>query len=479
MKQKTTKLLSALAIGVSASVTALPAHADEMSDLKALIGELKSQINEQKAQVKELKAEINTLNAQITDQKKQVTDQSAQVQSQSAAIQKVEAQQQVLEQKQVAVAAAPVEAKPATQDGYFAVPGTNSQIKIGGYVKLDVTDDVSSRLGNNPDASFTSIPLSKTAESHRNGQVDFTARETRFNLTSLTQSNTLGEIKGVVEGDFYGNESSQYFRLRHAYFSAAGFTAGQTWSTFMDLDTGGAETLDFSGPVGYSFTRQAQLRYTAALPAGSLDVAIERPSGSIAGTSSTIDRAPDVVARYTIDPSWGHVAIAGLGRYLTSDTGVSGANQHASKLVYGVLAGVGVKTFGKDMATIQTVDGNGVGSYVNDALGDTAYLSGSKLTPINVWGGTVGYTHYWNDILRSNVSYGYDHFSTPVGYSSVTTPIKSLTSVHANIIWSPADPIDVGLEYIYGHIDTAYPVSSTTGTSGSASRVQGSVKYTF
>lgn len=483
MKRKTATLLSALAIGVGTSVAAIPAHADDLSDLKALIGELKTQLNEQKAQVKDLKAQLNSLNAQVSDQKKQVTDQSAQVQNQTATLQKVEAQQQALEQKQVA--AAPAEPKPETKEGYIAVPGTNTQIKIGGYVKLDMVDDVSSKIGKDTATDFTAIPLSGSQESHRSGQLNVTAKETRLGLTALTNSNAIGDIKTVVEGDFYSsgstaNGSNSVIRLRHAYVSAAGFTAGQTWSTFMDLDTAGPETLDFNGPVGYAFVRQPQLRYTRALPTGSLDVAIESPKGDMSSTTNDLDKAPDLIARYTVDPSWGHFAIAGMGRYLSSDSGLSG--QHASKMVYGVMAGLGIKTFGKDMLAFQTVDGDGVGRYMNQGQGVSAILiNNSNLKPINIWGGTVSYTHFWTDTLRSNVAYGYDHFTTPAGDS--LEPIKSLSSIHANLIWSPWDSTDVGIEYIYGHIETSAPVTdSGTGysaTSGSASRVQGSVKYTF
>jgi hypothetical protein len=186
------------------------------------------------------------------------------------------------------------------------------------------------------------------------------------------------------------------------------------------------------------------------------------------------------VARYTADPSWGHVAVAGLGRYLANDTGLAG--QHADKVVYGVMAGLAVKTFGKDMLVFQTVDGDGVGRYLNQGQGISAVLVGNKdIKPINVWGGTVGYTHFWTDALRSNLDYGLSHFTTPGGNSQL--PIKELNSVHANLIWSPWASADVGIEYIYGHIETSTAqldtATKTWASQGSASRVEGSVKYSF
>jgi hypothetical protein len=478
------QLVSAIALGVGAAISAVPAHADELSDLKALIKELKSEVVEQRAQVKDLKTQINSLNVQVTDQKKQVSDQSAQVQSQISTLQKVEAQQQSLEEKQAATSA--FFAGDPDNPGFFAIPGTKTSLKIGGYVKLDVVDDVQGNIGTSAASKtatdFTSVPMDRSQAAHRDGQVNFTAQESRLNLTALTKSESLGEVKTVVEGDFYNfGGTGNLFRLRHAYVSGGSYLAGQTWSTFMDLDTAGTETLDFNGPVGYAFIRQPQLRYTAKLPTGDLALALESPSGDISTntTDNHLDKSPDIVARYTVDPSWGHIGVAGLGRYLASDSGLPGT--HPNKLAFGVMGGLGVKTIGKDMLVFQTIDGNGVGRYLNQGQGYSAVLINGALKPINVWGGTVGYTHFWTDALRSSADYGLDHFSTPKGES--ITPIKLLNSVHANLIYSPWTDTDIGLEYIYGHLETSSPVldaaTRTSATKGDASRIEGSVKYTF
>ncbi|MDR3435777.1 DcaP family trimeric outer membrane transporter [Telmatospirillum sp.] len=479
-------VLSAMALSLGAAVTAPAAHADDTSEMKALIKELKAEINEQRTQVRELKSEVTNLNAKLHDQTTQVADQTEKVKAQSATIEKVEAKQQVLEQKQAGTA-------PDSDDtvkkspGYFSIPGTKTVMKIGGYAKLDMVDDVSGNIGTGAftktATDFSSIPLDSSAAAHRGGQVNFTAQESRLNVTTLTPTDQVGDVKSVIETDFYGNgknNSGNVLRLRHAYVSADGFTAGQTWSTFMDLDTAGPEVLDFDGPVGYIFVRQPQVRYTAAVGKGAVSVALESPSGDVAANTADvhIDKAPDIVAKYSIDPSWGHFAIAGLGRYLSVDSGEPG--QHGNKTVYGVMSGLGLKTFGKDMATLQVAGGDGLGRYMNQGQGISAIQTGYSLKPINIWGGTLGYTHFWTDVLRSSVAYGYDHFTTPAGDS--VEPIKTLTSVHANLIWSPWDSADVGIEYIWGHITTAYPDAADTGstaTKGSASRVQGSVKYTF
>ena len=77
----------------------------------------------------------------------------------------------------------------------------------------------------------------------------------------------MGPLKTRFEGDFFGSGGNQIFsnstsfRLRHAFGSVGGLLAGQTWSNFMPIESYPG-TVDFNGPAGLTFIRQAQLRYT-------------------------------------------------------------------------------------------------------------------------------------------------------------------------------------------------------------------------
>jgi len=464
-----TLMLSALVLGSGTALGGLPARADEISDLKALVNELKAQVRSQNDQVQSLRAQVDTIN-------NQVSDQGAQVQQQGQSLQKVETKQLTLEQQkqQQQTAETPGTGKP----GYFQIPGTRTGLKLSGYVKLDAYDDIKGNFGDSAATNFAAIPRDGSTEAHRNGRVALTAQETRLKLESSTDTDQVGEVKTVVEGDFYG--SGNVFRLRHAYVTGAGWTAGQTWTTFADLDSGSPETLEFNGPVGWTALRQAQLRYSTKAGPGTLDLAIEAPSSDLDGTNvKSINRAPDLVARYSDDTSWGHYGVAALGRYLSSDAGV--ANQRADALVYGLLAGAKINIFGKDALNFQAIGGNGIVRYLEQGndVGKSAVLVNNTIKPIEVWGGTIGYAHFWTDALRSNVAYGYEHFSTPSGG---TSSISSLSSVHANLIWSPIEHADVGIEYIYGQLEASKRTTDSNGSTadhGSAHRVQTSVKYSF
>lgn len=308
--------LSVVAFGLGAALYSGSVRADDISELKSLVDDLKKQVVEQKAQ-------INDLNSQVNDQKKQVT-------TQSDTLQKVEAQQQDIAKKQAAApSAAPALASDPSKAGFFAIPGTRTSVKIGGYVKLDAVDDVTGNIGNSVASDFGSIPLDHSRKGNRDGQLTFSAQETRLSLTSLTSTDAVGDVKAYVEGDFFGSgNGGNLLRLRHAYVQGGRFLAGQTWTTFSDLDTAQPETLDFNGPVGYAAVRQPLLRYTQPLPIGNLDLAIESPQGDFNSVGifqdNKIDKAPDLVIRYTADTSWGHLGFAALGRYLATDTGLSG-----------------------------------------------------------------------------------------------------------------------------------------------------------
>ncbi|MTJ83747.1 MAG: hypothetical protein F8N37_22390 [Telmatospirillum sp.] len=485
-------LAGALAVGAGAVMFGAPAQADDLGDLKALVKELKAQLQEERTQIRDLKAEVKGLNAELTAQKTHLSAQGAAVESQGGDLRRVEAEQKVLAEKQQAAPAAVAAAAPtvAAKPGYIAVPGTSSSVRLGGYVKVDLVDDVAANIGANgftkTATDFASIPLDHSAASRRSGQVNFTAQESRLNFATSTRTEKYGDIETAIEGDFYNVGSGNLFRLRHAYVSGAGFLAGQTWSTFVDLDSSGPELLDFNGPVGIVAARQPQIRYTMPVRSGSLPpsemaFALESPTGDIATNTADnhLDKTPDVVARFTMDPSWGHVAVAGLGRYLASDSGAPG--RHPNQPAYGVLVGVKINTVGKDSLVFQTVDGNGVGRYLLQGQGVSAVMVNNTLKPITIWGGSVGYTHFWTDALRSSLAYGYGHFSTPAG--DPLRPLKDMSSVHVNLIWSPIPAASMGMEYIYGHVETSSPqydtATGTTASQGSASRVQASVKYSF
>lgn len=435
-------------------------------------------------------------------------DLKSEVKALRAALEAVQKRQQALERKeavrQAAAASAPaagpllaVKSPFATaHPGYLQIPGSNTLIKIGGYVKVDGVYDVKGSF-NGTAATFGDIPLEGTAASKRNPNFSATARESRFNIATLTPTE-LGELKTFIEGDFYGaggnaEQSNSYgFRLRQAYFEVGPWLAGQAWTTFADLETV-PETLEFNGPSGFPIARQALVRYTTALGPGALSLAFENPSSDAQYTHAVwpdsigTNFAPEGVVRWKADPSWGHVAVAGLAREISADTGgpnIFGITGKSSTFGWGVLGAIGFNTIGKDRLSFQGIVGEGIGRYFNNGADDnyqgaSVNLDGSvRATP--AFGVTASYKHYWNDWVRSTVAYGHTEYDNELPRDQLNS-IRSIDSVHANLLFNPFVNTTVGVEYVFGHIkkDAFDPATGATGPDGWAHRIQTSAIVNF
>jgi len=124
--------------------------------------------------------------------------------------------------------------------GWWQIPKTVTQFKVGGYVKFDLIHDFNPI--SSPDFfDVSQIPTdgSEGSSSHLN------AKETRLNLDVKTKVKSV-DIRAYVEGDFYGSGGA--FRLRHAFVEIGKhWLAGQWWSNFMD-ESIIPPTLDFEKP---------------------------------------------------------------------------------------------------------------------------------------------------------------------------------------------------------------------------------------
>jgi hypothetical protein len=204
----------------------------------------------------------------------------------------------------------------------FDVRGTD--VNVGGYLKLMAIYDADGVVDAGPfDGDLVGgydPPLDGTSTAETK---DFrmTARESR--LFVKTKSDAAGAvIKTHFEGDFYGGSdvdsetwsNSTSYRLRHAYGSftkgSHGITAGQTWSTFMDL-AAGVPDMDIAGDPGFTFVRQALVKYQYDMrPGHYIAVAAENPDRGLtmnapppagvlfinAGKSE--EKMPDFIVKY-------------------------------------------------------------------------------------------------------------------------------------------------------------------------------------
>lgn len=372
----------------------------------------------------------------------------------------------------------------AQKGGNSAGSGTSgttaggTSFSVGGYVQLDAIYDFKGDQGRAVD--MTALPLAGSAGAARKGTTTFSARTSRLNFKTSTPIEDTA-IKTRVEFDFFTADGSETFtngahpRLRHAYGQVGNWLAGQTWSTFMDVDSL-PETLEFTGPSGQVFIRQPMLRYTFATGAkSSLALAVENPqsdSRDAGGTVTAQDRGPDLAANWTTEGDWGHLSLRGLVRPLRAEDG-NGANQ-ASSTGYG--AGVsGILKLGTATSVLYQFNaGKGAGRYIQDANPAAGYsATPATLSAQKSVGGFLGVQQSWGGSARSTLVYGMTRNDNDAGFGPIAGLNKSTSEVHANLIYSPYKQVDVGLEYVWGERKLE------DGQKGELSRLQGAVKFSF
>jgi hypothetical protein len=360
--------------------------------------------------------------------------------------------------------------------GSFKLPGTDTSVKIGGYVKGDAIYDMQAGSGDIFIPAL--IPVTGTGD----GQTRMHARQSRLNIDVRTPTD-MGPLRVFVETDFFGtggNEiqtNSTSPRLRHAFGTLGNFLAGQTWSTFMDV---GAlpETLDFAGPNGAVFVRQAQLRWNSPVGDGvNLALAIENPEGDIEnGAGLNLDQWPDGIARLTYSQDWGHVQGGALLRQIRLDN-AAGIEETAFGYGLSFSGRLNVPMVGaKDNFKFQANYGDGIGRYITD-LGfagdqDAVFTAANRdLQTLKAFGAYGAYQHWWRDDLRSTVVYSHVQVDNEAGQAGTAYHQGQYAAV--NLIWSPVKWADVGMEYLFGSVE------KNNGTDADDSRLQASATFKF
>ena len=114
-------------------------------------------------------------------------DLQGQIEALQRKVQELEQQQQASARRQDAVAASAVTA--GATKGSFRLPGSDTSVALGGYVKLDaVLTRPSAGVGSTADLFLqpNAIPVGPGAGDNEHGQVKFGARESRLFVKTST-----------------------------------------------------------------------------------------------------------------------------------------------------------------------------------------------------------------------------------------------------------------------------------------------------
>lgn len=388
--------------------------------------------------------------------------------------------------------------------GSFRVPGTELSLRVYGFAELNW---IHAFKADNADVDYSTfapyLPLEGTAGAKRRNRDYLTGRTSRLGVESGMPTR-FGVLSAKIEGDFnneprtggaevYGvgrNVSTQQatnsygFRLRHAYGQFAGLLAGQTWSTFMDVDNF-PETVDYNGPIGATFIRQPQIRYAyPTLKAGTFTVALENSASYVYDrTASTMpssaSRLPDVVVRWDRSFAWGAMSVRGVThevRVNDSDAGVA-----ASARGWGAGVALSCKPLGPDFLALQVTGGEGIGRYLNYIEGALYDDAAKDLLLEKAVGAVVGYQYKPADWARVNLVYGMTHTLNNAFVDLAKDPgiqkerffgsNRWVHQAHAGPIFTPVKGVDLGVEGVWAKRVTL------GGARGDDLRVNFSAKY--
>lgn len=454
----------------------LPGNAGAEQDLRELILELTSQVKALKNQVTESNARIDQLEQalQQVNSKKAVAAETP-VLPPVAAVNPSPAKQDLIKDSKPVVTAGDVK-------GTIKIPGTDTSIGIGGFVKLDTLYSSVSmgkdKYGNQR-LEAHEIPVGKIPAGD-DDQISMLAKESRLWIKSMTPSRW-GDINTLIEMDFYGDPGAYNYtpRLRHGYGTLGNFLAGQTWTTFFN-SLALADTLDNSNSVGATFLlRQPQIRWTQpfTLASNSMEwqIAMEAPRTRVweAGTNtmSTVSAShyPDGVTRFNFYPDWGSFSLAGLVRHLQYTPQTNNSEQSAWGGAVN-LAGK-VNTTGADNLRFMLNYGNVLGRYaVDNVFADASVNAYGEMELLTSYSGMLAYQHWWSNAWRSNLVYGFAQADQPDFANKAN---RRTQSVHANLLWSPITQTTLGLEYIYANRELV------DAQNGELHRLQFSTRFNF
>ncbi|MDD5037059.1 MAG: DcaP family trimeric outer membrane transporter [Methylococcaceae bacterium] len=446
--------------------------ADE--ELRALVKELSTQVKQLSTRLNEVESEL----AQERQAKHQASPSASDGKTPAMADPKTATAPMIAP----GTVAETAKAKPVTVGdikGSFKIPGTDTSLAIGGFVKLDtIYNSVSAGKDNFGDQFLSSSTIPVSARHGEHSQINFHAKESRFWLKSFTPS-AYGDINTYLELDLYGAADAYTPRLRHAYGSIGNFLAGQTWTTFLNVQAI-PELNDIGGPVGINLLRQPMVRWNqpfsfAATPM-EFQAALEAPKSRLAREKTSVleapddDRYPDLIARINANPEWGNLSLTAMGRQIRYAPAVGSARSSWGGAVS--LAGK-IKTVGLDNLRFGFHYGDVLGRYINiNAFGDaTLDTAGRRLERVDTYGAMAAYQHWWSDSWRSTLAYGFAQSDLPAYANGGLT--RQAQSVHVNLLWSPLVQTTIGLEYLYA------TRSLENHLSGDLHRVQFSSRFNF
>jgi len=413
----------------------------------------------------------------------------------------------------------PVKAKPVQYvkicslygAGFYYIPGTDTCLKIGGWVRMQMGYGYAGNMSNGPLATNPYTRANTDFNTRNRGYITADARsQTEYgtlrayiavgtsndNATNAsTSSADTGTLSGVV--------SPAAFSANRAFIQIAGFTAGRAQSFFDFTDNA---ALSYNGATAWYAAGTTTgdpgwqvLAYTAQFGNGlsaTLSVEESRNKGVIryttAGTADAAsatsgqdgNKMPDFVANLRVDQAWGSAQVMGAIHDASAlyYAGTTGSGHPGNVLGYAFGAGVKINlpmlgagdyidlqaSWSKGAASYSSAGGNlskangaQSGSLINN---DGTYGTTGDVNLTKAWGVFGGLQHFWNPKLKTSLYGGYvkvDHSDAAnlliCAAGTIATGCDSDAAVYhigTRTAWAPVPNLEVGVDVMYSALDT-------------------------
>jgi Porin subfamily len=350
--------------------------------------------------------------------------------------------------------------------GFWYVPGTDTCLKIGGFVRVQTTYNATT--SNAPIGGGNNDPGGRETRTDTSNFGFRTRSDLSIDLRTQTEYGTLRSYMDVGaqwstnNGTADNNPSvADTLYVSRGFIQFAGFTAGRIRSYF-DVNSLLAytysvvrisgDTAHTDGIYGIGYTAQFGNGVTATVSIedngqtvngrGHLVSNLNMPEFGLGATSfdNKGQQAPDVVGNLRIEQAWGYAQVAAAlhdasGGYYTTAASIgcgAGVNcvtggHPADKYGFAVTGGFtlnDVLGFKGDQVGAEAVYAEGAAGYVTRGLGawqmyssgnnagfgwltDSVYASGSNIELTTVWGVNGFAQHLWNPKWRTSVYGGY------------------------------------------------------------------------
>ncbi|QJR11223.1 hypothetical protein DSM104443_02296 [Usitatibacter rugosus] len=352
------------------------------------------------------------------------------------------------------------------------LPGTDTQYFIGGYLQLDGLATRHRQDGDEQDAFIVSTtPFGPADKNYRAG-----IRASQLNWISKTPA-PFGDFWTRLEANLFPLDGRTHPTLNQLFvrFGEA-VTIGKTYSTFVDEDVL-PTTLDYNGPSGVTFARQALVRVSLPIAAGWTVAASVEDSQADLDASGTLlsfrtdERRPDIAARVRFEGDFGHVQLAGLSRRIdvALDTPAGTREKHVNGKGVSLSGSLNV---GDNAISGQIASGEGIGRYFNDPLSATGVGlgSGSQLDLLRSSGATLYYQHHWAPDWTTIAGASTLRIADE-GLARRPEELKRVVYASANLAHRVTPTLIVGAEVLWGQ------ATRVDGATASNTRLQISVRY--